>query len=87
MPNSHERGKGRSYLREHRKGKKEAVFYQESFTGTGGRENKLDTGEDRMSQRMRKSQKIRKKCLSMYEVKQSNSRERERGRGRKRGVF
>ena len=51
------------------------------------RESKLDTGEDRMSQRMRKSQKIRKKCLSMYEVKQSNSRERERGRGRKRGVF
>ena len=28
------------------------------------RENKLDTGEDRMSQRMRRSQKIRTDCQS-----------------------
>ena len=30
-------------------------FYTDSFTETGCRENKLDTGEDRMSQRMRKN--------------------------------
>ena len=39
-------------------------FYWESFTETGCRENKLDTGEDRMSQRMRRSQKIRTDCQS-----------------------
>jgi hypothetical protein len=31
-------------------------FYQDIFTGMGYRENKLDTGEDRMSQGMRRSQ-------------------------------
>ena len=39
-------------------------FYRDSFTETGCRENKLDTGEDRMSQRMRRSQKIRTDCKS-----------------------
>ena len=39
-------------------------FYCDSFTETGCRENKLDTGEDRMSQRMRRSQKIRTDCQS-----------------------
>ena len=34
-------------------------FYSESFTGTGYRENKMGTGEDRKSQKMRRSQKIR----------------------------
>ena len=34
-------------------------FYWDSFTMTGSRENKLDSGEDRMSQRMRRSQTIR----------------------------
>jgi len=32
---------------------------------TGWRENKLDTGEDRMSQRVRRSQKIRPDCQSL----------------------
>ena len=50
----------------HREGSSEAVrqFYWDSFTETGCRENKLDTGEDRMSQRMRRSQKIRTYCQS-----------------------
>lgn len=30
-------------------------FYQDSFTDTGYRENKLDTDEDRTSQGMRRS--------------------------------
>jgi hypothetical protein len=34
-------------------------IYRESFTETGKRENKQDRGEDRTSQRMRMSQKIR----------------------------
>jgi hypothetical protein len=34
----------------------------DSCTETGCRENKPDTGEDRMSQRMRRSQKIRTDC-------------------------
>jgi hypothetical protein len=38
-------------------GREETVW--ESFTETGCRKNKLDTGEDRMRQRMRRSQKIR----------------------------
>ena len=37
-------------------------FYQNSFIETGCRKNKLDTGEDRMSQRMKRSQKIRTNC-------------------------
>lgn len=35
-----------------------AVFYWDSCTQTGWRENKLDIGEDRKSQRMRQSQKV-----------------------------
>ena len=30
-------------------------FYRDSFLETGCRENKLDTSEDRMSQRMKRS--------------------------------
>jgi hypothetical protein len=33
--------------------------YQESFTEKDGRENKLDTGKDRRSKGMRRSQKFR----------------------------
>lgn len=33
-------------------------FYCESFTDTGCRENKLDAGEDKMSQRMRRSRRL-----------------------------
>ena len=35
-----------------------------SFTDRVQRENKLDTGEDRMRQRMRRNQKIRTYCQS-----------------------
>ena len=39
---------------------KERQFYLDGFTETGCREeNKLDTGEDRTSQRMRRSQEFR----------------------------
>ena len=34
-------------------------FNGDSFTETGYRENKIDTGKDRMSKRMRRSQKIK----------------------------
>lgn len=37
-------------------------FSQDIFTETVCRENKLDTEDDRMSQRMRISQKIRTDC-------------------------
>jgi hypothetical protein len=39
-------------------------FDQDSFTETSYRENKLDTGEDRRSQRMKRSRKIRIFCQS-----------------------
>ena len=38
------------------------VYVQQIFTETGCGENKLDTGEDRTNQRMRRSQKIRTDC-------------------------
>jgi hypothetical protein len=38
--------------------------FRGSFTETGCRENKIDIDEDRMSQRMRRSQKIRTDCQS-----------------------
>ena len=37
-------------------------FYRDSFTETGFRENKLDTGENRMSQRLRGNQNITADC-------------------------
>ena len=46
----------REQHRERRK-KRKGQFYWESFTETGCKENKLDTGKDRMSQRI--SQEIR----------------------------
>jgi hypothetical protein len=42
-----------------REEEKEAVLQGELYRGRLQRGNKLDTGEDRMSQRMRRSQKIR----------------------------
>jgi hypothetical protein len=33
---------------------RERVFYHDSFTETGCRENKLNTGKNRMNQRMKK---------------------------------
>jgi hypothetical protein len=37
-------------------------FYWDSFIETSCRKNKLDTGKDRMIQRIRRSQKIRTDC-------------------------
>jgi hypothetical protein len=37
-------------------------FSWDSFTETGSRENKLNTSEERMSRRMRRSQEIRIDC-------------------------
>jgi hypothetical protein len=48
-------------------------FYLDSFTEIGCRENKLDIGDIRMSQRMKRSQKIRRDCQSEYEARQNNS--------------
>lgn len=39
-------------------------FYWDSFMQPGYKENKLDTGEDRTSQRMGRSHKIRTYCQS-----------------------
>ena len=39
-------------------GGEEKQFYLDSFTETDCIENKLDTGEDRMSQRMRKPRRV-----------------------------
>ena len=38
------------------------VFFWDSFTETGYRENKVDNHEDRTSHRMRRSQKTRTDC-------------------------
>ena len=37
-------------------------FDQETFTEAGCRKNELDTGEDKTSQRIRRSQRIRTDC-------------------------
>ena len=47
-------------------------FCWDSFTDIDFKENQLDTGEDRTSQRMR-IQHIRTDCQSQFEAKQSNS--------------
>jgi hypothetical protein len=72
MPNSSQR-------REDREASWEAVQRgggQDSYRETGWWENKLDTGEDRKSQRMRRSQKIRTDW--QFEAKQSYSGEAKR---------
>ena len=48
--------------REEREGR--GQFYRDSFTAISCRESKLDTGEGRMNQRMRRGQKIRTHCQS-----------------------
>ena len=70
-----ERGK-ESYLREWCRGGgrgKRAVLLGQLYRDRLQRENKLDTGEDRTSQRMRRSQKIRAEWHGQYEAKQSTS--------------
>lgn len=54
---------------EHQGGRRRQVDW-ESFTETGGRQNKLDMGKDRSE---RKRQKARKGSWSYFEAKQSNS--------------
>jgi hypothetical protein len=44
--------------------RKRRQFCQESFRHRSQRDNKLDTGEDQMSQRMRRKQKISAYCQS-----------------------
>jgi len=48
-------------------------FYQDGFTKTYCRKDKLDTGEDRANQRVRRSQKIRTYRQSLYKAQQNNS--------------
>jgi hypothetical protein len=70
MPNS---GKQRGiYLRGGAK-RRRRQFYWESFTETGSRLNKLDTSEDRTSQRRRRSKKTKGDCQSFYEARQNNT--------------
>jgi hypothetical protein len=40
------------------------MFYRDSFPKAGGRENKLDTGEDSMNLSIRMTEKIRTHCQS-----------------------
>lgn len=63
MSNSHEKRGMRSYLRgSQREGG--GSFYWDSYRETVWREIKLDMGEDRTSERMRRSQKFRTCCQS-----------------------
>jgi len=67
MSNSHEKSVGkRGYLRAEKKerGRKRGdiyvwQFYLAGFTETDYKKNELDTGEDRMGQKMRRRQKIK----------------------------
>ena len=52
-------------------------FYQDSCNKTGCRENKLDTGEDRTNQRVRRSQKIRTNELVGGQAEQFSEKLRE----------
>jgi hypothetical protein len=54
----------RIYRREQRKNKGGAVLPGQLYRKRLYRENKLDIGKDRTSQRMRRSQKIRTYCQS-----------------------
>jgi hypothetical protein len=53
------RGKRSYYRRKKEEGEREAVLLGQLYRDKLQRENKLGTGEDRRSQRMRRSQKIR----------------------------
>jgi hypothetical protein len=52
--------------------------YRDSLTEPGYKESKLDTGEDRISQRTRRNQKIRTYCQSQYEAHQGIQSEAKR---------
>jgi hypothetical protein len=52
--------------------KKEAFLRRQLYRDRMQREDKLDTGEDRTSQRMRRSWKVRIHCPRQCEDKQSN---------------
>lgn len=75
MPNSHENREERETTQENCRGKGDNLREQHraegvgSFTGTVLQ--RQVAGEDRMSQRMRRSQ-IRADCQSYFEAKQSN---------------
>ena len=58
--------------------RKEAVLLGQLYRDRLQRENKLDTGEDRLNQRRGRNQKIRTYFQIYYEGEQSNSREAER---------
>jgi hypothetical protein len=67
MSNSHEKRGKSAYLREQcrqRREKGKRQFDLDSCTETGYKGNKIDINEDRTSQRMRRSQKIRTDCQS-----------------------
>jgi hypothetical protein len=65
LPNSHERGKrGNIKGSSAEGGKKGLVLLGQLYIDKSQRENNLDTSEDRMSQRMRKIQRIRTYCQS-----------------------
>ena len=75
-----ERGK-ESYLREWCRGGgrgKRAGLLGQLYRDRLQRENKLDTGEDRRSQKMRRSQKIRTDCHSMKPSRAIQERQREK---------
>lgn len=74
-PNSHKRRKGKLLDRQYRK---EASLLGQLHKNRPQRENKLDTDEDRVSRRVRRSQKSRTDQQSSYKIRQSDSREAER---------
>jgi hypothetical protein len=63
MPNSHEK-REEQRLRETsiKKEREEVVLLRQLFIDRLQRENKIDTGKGRMSQRMRRNKKIRTDC-------------------------
>ena len=63
MPNSQENRKGK-LLKGTARREKEVVLPGEFYRNRLQTENKLDTGEDRTSQRMNRSQKIGTYCQS-----------------------
>ena len=76
MPNSHKkREEKEATLGAVERERKGEFLLGQLYRDVLQRENKLDTGENRLSQKMRRSQKIRTYCQSQYEAKQSNSGE------------
>ena len=65
MPNSQEKREKRELLKGVvRRERKEVVLPGQLYRDRLQRQNKLDTGEDRMSQTRRRSRKVRTDCLS-----------------------